>query len=448
MRRTLSVGLSLVLFALLIPAAPTPTARAQGGDVDFTRFVAVGDSLSAGFQSGALYDGESAPTAENSGQRHSFVVLLADAMATPVVIPRVSVPGAGTLFVRNGTGCTVANITMVPAAAFTRLNPTEPATNVAVPGHSIVEANTVTWEIDPTDLSTINTLEDLILGLPDALAGAPPSTQVQTAVRRQPTFLSFWLGSNDALGAAQTANPSALTPLAEFEANADAVFEQLVATGAKGVVANVPDVSVVAFLVSQAEIKALAQGAFDDAQLQLLLGIKRTDFVPLSALPRVVQIFTDPTTGPLTANEILTKKERKLIRKAIKKYNKKLAALAEANDWAFVDINALLNDVDANGFAVPGGPTLTTNFLGGVFSLDGIHPTNTGHAVVASAFITAINAKYGTSLPLPDIAAIAAADPNICAATAKQGLTLDAVERLAPIWKAAGAILARGRRAQ
>jgi hypothetical protein len=37
--------------------------------------------------------------------------------------------------------------------------------------------------------------------------------------------------------------------------------------------------------------------------------------------------------------------------------------------------------------------------FGGLLSFDGIHPSNTGHALVASAFIATINKAYGTSIP-------------------------------------------------
>jgi hypothetical protein len=40
---------------------------------------------------------------------------------------------------------------------------------------------------------------------------------------------------------------------------------------------------------------------------------------------------------------------------------------------------------------------------GGFFSLDGIHPTPRASAIVANAFIKAINAQYGASVPLANV---------------------------------------------
>ncbi len=45
------------------------------------------------------------------------------------------------------------------------------------------------------------------------------------------------------------------------------------------------------------------------------------------------------------------------------------------------------------------GTCCTLGFEGGLLSFDGIHPSNTGYALVAYAFIAAINAAYGTKIP-------------------------------------------------
>ena len=50
-------------------------------------------------------------------------------------------------------------------------------------------------------------------------------------------------------------------------------------------------------------------------------------------------------------------------------------------------------------------------FLGGFFSLDGIHPTNTGYAVVANTFIDAMNAAFKTTVADVNLSTVAAADP-------------------------------------
>jgi len=439
MKRKLgTIGLALAAASLLVPSAPTPTVHAQGGGADFTRFVSVGDSLTAGYQDGSLYDGASHPP-DLGGQNHGFIPLLGDAMNTPVVLPLITYPGLTTtgLLVRNqASPCafSAAAFTVVPPDPnVTRSNPQVPATNVAIPGQSIVAANTVTWVPNPQSAS--EKLVFAIIGVPYAFAGGTPKTQIQTGVGLSPTFVSFWLGSNDALGAATSADAALLTSTDNFNTNADSAFAAFKATGAKGVVGNVPDVTVIPHLFSQSDIVALTGGAIDAAGIQLLTGVKKKDYVPLSQLPAILGIIANPSSGPLAENQILRAGEVKKIRKAIKKYNKRLQALARDNDWAYVDVNAILTGYNQNGVDV-GSIHLTTNYLGGIFGLDGVHPTNTGHALIAAAFIQAINAKYGTSLPLPDVAGIAAADPNVCTDGSKAGPTLEDVAAMAPAGEA------------
>jgi lysophospholipase L1-like esterase len=440
MKRKLgTIGVALAAAALLLPSAPAPTAHAQGGGADFTRFVGVGDSLTAGFQDGSLYDGGSHPP-DVAGQTHGFIPLLGQAMGTQVVLPLITYPGLTStgLLVRNpNSPCAfgaTAFTTVPPSPSVTRSNQTVPATNVAIPGFGVVAANTVKWVFPPQSASEL--LVFAIIGLPYAGAGGTPKTQVETAVGLNPTFVSLWLGGNDALGAATAADVSLLTPAATFNTNAEQIFAALDATGATGVVANVPDVTVIPHLFSQADLVALTGGAINADGIELLTGVKKKDYVPLSQIPAVVAIIGNPSSGPLAENQILRANEVKKIQKGIKKFNKKIAALARANDWALVDIFSILNDYNRNGLMV-GTVPLTTNYLGGIFGLDGVHPSNTGHALVAAAFVQAINAKYGTTLAPPNIPAILAADPNVCTDGSKAGLTLEDVAAMAPAGAAA-----------
>jgi lysophospholipase L1-like esterase len=85
---------------------------------------------------------------------------------------------------------------------------------------------------------------------------------------------------------------------------------------------------------------------------------------------------------------------------------------ARGGSATIVDINSVLKSLSANGYNLP-GLHLTTAFLGGLFSLDGIHPTNTGYAILANSFITAINGALGTKIPLANIQTVASKDPLI-----------------------------------
>jgi hypothetical protein len=57
------------------------------------------------------------------------------------------------------------------------------------------------------------------------------------------------------------------------------------------------------------------------------------------------------------------------------------------------------------------GYTATTVFLGGLFGLDGIHPTNTGYALIANQFIAALNTRFSSSIATVNVSTVAANDP-------------------------------------
>jgi hypothetical protein len=207
---------------------------------------------------------------------------------------------------------------------------------------------------------------------------------------------------------------STLTPINQFEARADIVFTALEATGAKGAILNVPNVTSSAFLLSQKDLRR--RTGLTTKQLKNRLGVLKSSYVPITALPTVDRIAAGDAPGPLADSQILTKAELARIQTAIDAYNRKLGAKARALGWALVDLNALFAIYERRGVEVPGIGRLTTRYLGGLHGLDGIHPSDTGQALVALAVVAAINDRYGTSLPLPNIAGVAAEDPHTCGA--------------------------------
>jgi hypothetical protein len=62
------------------------------------------------------------------------------------------------------------------------------------------------------------------------------------------------------------------------------------------------------------------------------------------------------------------------------------------------------------------GVTITTRYLGGLFSLDGVHPSNFGQGLAAMVFIDALNQRYGLNIPpmdWPVLGALFSSDPFI-----------------------------------
>jgi hypothetical protein len=105
------------------------------------------------------------------------------------------------------------------------------------------------------------------------------------------------------------------------------------------------------------------------------------------------------------------------VRALIDAYNLIIAVQAFEHGAVLADIHSLANQLRSQGVEA-NGQHLTTAFLGGLFSLDGVHPTNTGYAVIANRFITTLNQTRGTSIPLVNINTVASSDPLVFAAAA------------------------------
>lgn len=80
-------------------------------------------------------------------------------------------------------------------------------------------------------------------------------------------------------------------------------------------------------------------------------------------------------------------------------YNAKLQTTAQTEGYAYVDFAGFLDEVVESPLLVDGIEYSTTFATGNVFSLDGIHLTQAGAALVANEFIQSINAKYNASIP-------------------------------------------------
>lgn len=103
-------------------------------------------------------------------------------------------------------------------------------------------------------------------------------------------------------------------------------------------------------------------------------------------------------TYPLQDPAVLTADEVLQIKTATDAYNITIQAAATANNLAFVDAKAIMTQLGTGGI-VANNFTLTANFVtGGAFSLDGVHPSPRGYALIANKFLEAINVKYGSNL--------------------------------------------------
>ena len=258
------------------PDNPPPTGETpDAGNADFTKYVAVGNSLTAGYQAGALF---------TAGQQNSLAAILARQFAL-VGGGEFNQPDIGS---ENGFNTALPNPHPENGAILGRLvlqgNPPAPA---PLPGETIAP-----FEGDKSSLNNFGAPGILLGQALTPLTGGPnipenpafnpfyarfasqpgTSTIIGDAVTAQGTFFSFWLGNNDVLGYAV----SGATRSEIFTAPEAFEFQYQMALNAltsnpeiKGVVATIPDVTGIPFFttvpynavaIDQATADALNEG--------------------------------------------------------------------------------------------------------------------------------------------------------------------------------------------
>jgi lysophospholipase L1-like esterase len=374
-----------------------------GGSI-FASYVALGNSITAGFQSNGIND---------STQRQSYARVLAGQMGTQYHYASLAGRGCtppianGLTGALSGTGSTATTCDLRAAASVTDV-----LNNVAVPGARV---------LDPTSSSTVasNALTTFILG---------GKTQVQKALEAKPTFASIWIGNNDVLQAGLSGmlnpqpgvSPGIVSTLVQFQTSYDLMIKQLLdsAPALKGVligvvqVAGVASMSLGSVVQSQNALISFATGkpvvidpnCTGSTSLinvpQLVAAIRSGTHPP--AISCAVTAVPAPNYGPgVFVGDIfvLDPAEQTTLSSAISAYNTYISGKAAAIGFAYYDVNVLLAAQKAAG-KIPLFPNFgsSTATYGTLFSLDAVHPSGAAHLLIANDLITTINAKYGTTL--------------------------------------------------
>ena len=388
--------------------APAPAT----GTADFTRLVAIGNSLTAGYQNGGLVE---------TRQAGAFAALIArqvgkEVLTHGVVEPRVGdfvIPGYG----EPGTAGTVRLVSLVPPDVEEITNPGQPVNltypavynDLGIPAADVSDVlNTVT--------SPTNPFFDLVL--------RGKGTMLEQAMSLHPTFVILWVGGNDLLKQVTRGIPA--TEVNDFSRDYRQMVDALLSLDpAPGIVAaNIPDVTTIPyvttvppFLVNETQQPVLVNGHLvpligSDGPLALPGPNGPGDFVTLDALALIKQGIGIPqalggTGEPLPDRVVVTRAEVALLHQRVRDLNTVIAEEAARHGYPVVDTYGMLMRWRDRGVEV-GGLHYDGSFLvGGLFSLDGIHPTDMGQALVANEFIRAINAAYGASIQFVDLSPIA-----------------------------------------
>lgn len=393
------------------------------GSADFTRYIAIGNSLTSGYADNGL---------SLEGQKNSFPEMIAGQMKTvgggeftSPYFNEAQANGSGyiklTGFNPNGTPILTpetANTAVRGQAAipgfgnvtlYTKY--TGEINNYGVPGIKLMHVNYAPY-------GNLNGYFERML---PGNAGTNNTTYLDFVTQKPFTFFSLWLGNNDILGYATSGGASDVpTPKGDFSALYNATVSKLTATGAKGVVATIPDVTKTAYFrtvtlnsllaavrstPAGASVQALfirtganaVRPATADDLFTLTLSSANVIGVPTNGIPYGLH-----PANPIESKWVLDRDEVAIVNDYVSAYNNTIKTVAASKGLALMDAFALLQEY-GNGKAVNGAEVSGAFITGNLFSLDGIHLTPLGYAITANAFIKAINGKYGSTIPTVDV---------------------------------------------
>jgi len=424
------------------------------GSASFVRLVSIGNSLTAGIQSNSLFE---------SAQNYTIGAQIARQVGgVTYAQPIVTDPGMGQrIEVQALTPSVVINYN------YNQGTPTN--SNYALPYNNLGISGAILYDImDTTDFAAKSAARKnpyFSLVLRNAAFG---KSIYEQAKKQNPTFILLDIGNNDALGyclSGGTSGTDATGKLPTDGAVFNALFNQLIGKIAaempntKVAVANIPNINSIPYvttvgpqmavglagaklanpaivgLIYQKNSDGTGPGtgvspAITDVMITLpgmvyapLLGKSTGQFYrdnKFPALPAGIDTtkpFGFHPQNPWPNALVLDADEQAKLATAVTSFNQTIKAAVDANpnNFVLVDANKLYNNLRANdavGGTVYNGVKFMTSFIsGGLFSLDGVHPSSQGYAIMANEFISAINAKWGASIPLINVAAVPASNP-------------------------------------
>lgn len=476
----------------------------SNGSADFSNYVAIGNSLTAGYADGALYI---------SGQENSFPNILASKFAAVQETDGFTQPlvndNFGGLLLGGNQIVDTRFVLAVGAngprpARYRGASPTTEITNkltgsfnnMGVPGAKSYHLVAPGYgNVAGVPVGTANPYFA-------RFSSADNATVLGDALAQEPTFFTLWIGNNDVLGYASSGGTGEyqlgntdFTSYGENDITDPTAFSMVygqiagaLAQSAEGVLLTIPDVTLSPYfttvpnnaLVLDAATAGqltgyfqavagvfagglMAQGVpaeqaqalasqyaitFNEGPNRFLIDVPATQTNPLGfrqmtqeelllltidqgalaggygsvqftqAVGEVVAILQaggTPTAeqaqilfggvSGIDDKDALDSEELLYIRQATNLFNDAIAANAETLGLGLVEIDAVLNQLNTQGIPFDGG-IITSDFVtGGAFSLDGVHLTPRGYAVVANEIIAEINATYEASVPKADVGA-------------------------------------------
>jgi lysophospholipase L1-like esterase len=419
---------------------PAPSA----GSLDFTSYVAVGNSLTAGYSDGGLY---------NEVQAVSYPALLAQQFAKTGKGPANFVQPLFSTARKDGSGYIKLQVVngalapVVPSAAnnflgeqvaYTGTNVAFPSElepysgnqpdNLGVPGVSVLSgsAKASTSPLVAGAARAYGSLNNFYQRL---LPAADRGTKDYATYigQKNPTFFTCWLGNNDVLtyatagAVASTTNPfSGLTDTASFRRGYRDLLGAISKSGTvKGAVANIPNVTGIPYFTTVTPALVLASYQVAGVPITNIYVTARTSATTAATAARVAtsadlltltaQAYIAANRGagtspsaPIPSDYVLDPIEQTEVITRTNQLNSIIANEAARIKVPVADMNTFFTSIATRGIYTNGVNNTATFASGNLFSLDGVHPTPRGYAVVANEWIRVINNFYGASIPNVD----------------------------------------------
>lgn len=393
----------------------------SNGSLSFTSFVSIGNSLTAGYQNGALYE---------SAQIYSFPALIAKqvGVSSSFEQPLVADPGIGKRMYLTNLATGASTTYLVQGQPLNSALP-KPYNNLGVPGAVLGDLlYTTDFVAQANPAGRANPFFEVVLR-----TNALGNNMVEQALVLQPSFMTVWIGANDVLGYATTGGTSGIggpgtgpTDVAKFTQLYVQMMDSLMigAPKAKFAVANIPNVTSIPFfttvtpfivgpdgkpiVVSGRHLPLFVQRHDVDGNPYVGPADTLNDLILLTAVDSLEALAGTSLSHPLIDPFVLDSFEVAKVETAIHGYNNAIQTVAtdSSKRVVLVDAYAALSNFAAYGY-VAQGVALTKDYItGGFFGLDGVHPTSQGYAYIANVFIQAINSHFGSNVPIVAISSI------------------------------------------
>lgn len=400
------------------------------GNIDLTSYIAVGGSFTAGFSDGSLY---------KSGQMNSYPAIISRQLNTIMKSEFVQpyLPGEYgypkpkfILGVIKGPCDTIASVRVTPFLG---------ALDSATSGQSI------TWQgpFHNTAVPGIRCIDFIATGYGNFNPYAKrffqsPGTDkpIHEIIKKKHTFFTLWIGPEDVLGYAMAGGDGSLNPTEkisntdEFAAAYDSVARTLTLNGEKGVLINIPDILTMPFFnaippngltLTKAEANDL-NDMYNTTDMRFHEGggnyfvirdttapfkmrqVKDGEYILLSVPQDSIKCsyVAWGTKKPMPEKYVLTASEVAKVKDAIIAFNNVIDQQSVLRGIPVVDMFSFMQTLQS-GVKFNGVSYSAAFAGGGAYSLDGVHMTPRGYALIANHIIAAINNNYGGTIPYADV---------------------------------------------